>query len=127
MYEVFVQTQFSAAHRLAGYEGDCARFHGHNWQVTVFIRCRSLNAVGIAVDFRDIKHYLSDLLLGLDHTDLNQHPEFQGRNPTSEAIACFLYHKLVAAVNTDDVRVHRVQVSESPNTGATYFEEDEVW
>src|SRR5512141_1368611 len=40
IFEVSVETNFSAAHALRGYQGDCARLHGHNWTVRVSVSCR---------------------------------------------------------------------------------------
>ena len=71
MYEVGVTTHFSAAHRLAGYDGPCAGAHGHNWEVEVFIRGSELDDLGMLVDFRDVKSTLSEILSELDHRDLN--------------------------------------------------------
>ena len=122
MYEVSVETHFSAAHRLAGYPGDCARRHGHNWQVAVSIQAEELNALGMAVDFRRIKDTLGDLLETLDHTDLNEVPELAGSNPTCEVVARYLYEELTRRLNDANTRVVRVRVSETPNTGACYFE-----
>ena len=33
MYTISVTTNFSAAHKLNGYQGNCERIHGHNWTV----------------------------------------------------------------------------------------------
>ena len=122
MYEVFVKTHFSAAHHLREYPGNCARWHGHNWEVTLFIQARELNELGIAVDFREIKDVLNELLDGLDHSDLNEHPAFADRNPTSELIAKFLYDEVSRRLNDGNIQVDRVQVSETPGTGAVYSE-----
>ena len=96
MYEVFVETHFSAAHRLADYPGNCARRHGHNWQVSVAVQAAELNALGMAVDFRCVKQAVRDLLESLDHTDLNEVPELAGSNPTCEVISCYIYKQLAA-------------------------------
>jgi 6-pyruvoyltetrahydropterin/6-carboxytetrahydropterin synthase len=122
MYEVFVKTHFSAAHHLTGYPGNCSRWHGHNWEVTVFVETAELNGIGISVDFRTIKERVRELLEEMDHTDLNEHPAFQGRNPTSETIAEYLYRQLAARINQRGLRVSRVTVSETPGTGASFFE-----
>ncbi len=122
MFEIFVQKRFSAAHRLLQYPGNCARMHGHNWDVTVFLQAHTLNELGIAADFREIKDTLGAILDELDHRDLNDHPEFAKHNPTSERIAQFLFHRLSEQVNNETVRVARVQVSEAPGTGAIYYE-----
>ena len=122
MYELFVESHFSAAHRLANYAGNCARFHGHNWLVRVYVQASDVNAIGMAVDFRDIKKCLGDLLERLDHADLTQLPEFADVNPTCEIIARFLYRELVRQLHGDTFKIARVQVCETPTTGASYYE-----
>lgn len=124
MFELDIQREFSAAHRLKGYKGDCSELHGHNWTVQVFIRSEKLDEVGIALDFKVLKKELDQILSELDHKDLNQHEVFSKNNPTSENIAMYIYRKLDAKITGGTVKVHKVRVCESPSSGATYFERD---
>jgi len=124
VHEVYVKTHFSAAHCLNGYEGDCARMHGHNWIIEVYVRCERLNEIGIGIDFRDIKIAVKDVLQGLDHFNLNELPAFQSVNPTSENIARYLYKELARLLNGDAIRISKVKVSETPGAGAFYWEEE---
>ena len=121
--EVYIKTHFSAAHSLEGYPGDCARIHGHNWIIEVFVRCKELNEIGIGIDFRDIKKGVKDVLRNLDHFNLNDLPAFKGMNPTSENIAKFLYKELSRKLNLEHVKISKVKVSETPGAGAFYWEE----
>ena len=121
MFELDITRDFSAAHRLAGYNGLCSALHGHNWTVQVFIRAKQLDEIGIAADFTVIKRELTAILSGYDHKYLNELPDFQGINPTSENIARILYEKLAPAVNGPGVWLDRVRVCESPTSGATYI------
>ncbi len=123
VFEVYVKTHFSAAHRLNGYPGDCARVHGHNWIIEVFIKCFELDRIGIALDFRDIKSAVKAVVSELDHSDLNDLPVFVNENPTSENIARYLYGQLSERLNTPKNRVSKVKVSETPGAGAFYWEE----
>ena len=123
VFEVYVKTHFSAAHRLEGYPGDCARSHGHNWIVEVHVRCSELNPIGIGMDFRDIKQAVKKVVQELDHYDLNELAPFKTVNPTSENIAKYLYRELSKALNGDSARVSKVKVSETPGAGACYWEE----
>jgi len=124
VFEVYVKTHFAAAHHLRGYAGDCARVHGHNWIIEVFVRCRELDQIGIGVDFRDIKTAVKEVLSTVDHFDLNELPAFRDTNPTSENIARFLYHELSRKLNTETARISKVKVSETPGAGAFYWEEE---
>ena len=65
MFELDVTREFSSAHSLKGYCGNCSEKHGHNWSVQVFIRSRKLDEIGIAVDFKALKRELDAILAEL--------------------------------------------------------------
>jgi len=123
VFEICVEVQFSAAHSLAGYHGNCRHVHGHNWTVEVFVRCHALNDIGIGIDFRNIREAIRDIIKNIDHSYLNEHPEFKDTNPSSENIARFLYRELGEKINTDKAKVSKVKVSETRSSGAYYWEE----
>jgi 6-pyruvoyltetrahydropterin/6-carboxytetrahydropterin synthase len=123
VFEICVETHFSAAHSLIGYQGNCANIHGHNWIVEVFVRCRELNDIGIGIDFRDVRQAIKDIIKDLDHSYLNEYPEFKNTNPSSENIAKFLYRALGGKINSDNVRLSKIKVSETRGAGAYYWEE----
>ncbi len=122
MFELSVKSQFSAAHCLKGYDGACANLHGHNWEVEVFLRGRRLDAVGLLIDFKQVKAEVQAALAPLDHAELTRLPMFARYNPSSEHLARYLHTVLSRRLNSRRVRVHRVRVSESPGTSATYWE-----
>ncbi len=122
-YEIHVQTHFSAAHHLRGYEGDCSKPHGHNWTVDVYVECKALNAIDIGVDFRDIKNVLAEVIRPLDHEDLNTLPAFANENPSSEGLARYIYRRLVPEVEGAQTELTKVCVSEGSDCGVTYWEE----
>jgi len=123
IFEVYVKTDFSAAHFLAGYPGDCARLHGHNWLIEVYVRCRDLDRLGMAIDFMEIKKAVQSVISHLDHANLNELAPFREINPTSENIAKFLYQELGQQLNSDGVTISKVKVGETPDAGAFYWEE----
>lgn len=123
MFEVYVKTHFSAAHSLRGYPGDCARVHGHNWVIEVFVQCKELDEIGIGIDFRDVEQAVKNALKGLDHFHLNELSAFRDVNPSSENIAKFLYAGLSERLNSETAKVSRGKVCETPGAGASYWEE----
>ncbi|MBE0559027.1 MAG: 6-carboxytetrahydropterin synthase QueD [Proteobacteria bacterium] len=123
IFEVSIKTHFSAAHALRGYPGDCARLHGHNWTVRVWIRCRELDETGIGIDFRVVKNHVKAVLQRLDHCNMNELTPFVETNPSSENIARYLYGELSRSINSDRVKVAKIGVSETPDAGACYWEE----
>jgi len=126
MFEVSICDRFSAAHRLVGYRGSCSAVHGHNWEVSVFIRGPELDDTGILVDFRALKNALGGALEELDHADLNDVSAFADRNPTSENIAKYVFDRVKAVLDVPGAFVHRVCVKETPGSEACYWEDDGV-
>lgn len=123
MFELSAKGRFSAAHQLRGYPGSCAEFHGHNWDVEIFVRGDKLNEIGILLDFRDLKDALNDVLKELDHVDLGNVEEFKSLNPTSENLSRYIFYKLADRIEAVGGKLDRVSVYETPETRSTYWEE----
>lgn len=122
MYELTIQTKFSAAHQLRNYNGRCENLHGHNWKVDVYVTAEKLDDVGLAVDFRVLKDTTNGFLDQIEHKFLNDIPPFNEMNPSSENIARWLYLGLSNKLNDGNVKVSRIRVWESDNAAATYSE-----
>lgn len=122
MYKLNVTSQFSAAHKLNGYEGACKNLHGHNWKVRVGILCETTDAIGMTLDFGIVKEILENTIDKLDHTMLNDLDCFEDMNPTSENIAKYLYHKIGEQLQAYQCRVADVEVWESDRSSMIYFE-----
>jgi 6-pyruvoyltetrahydropterin/6-carboxytetrahydropterin synthase len=122
MFEVEITRNFSAAHCLRNYQGNCAKLHGHNWIVKVSAKSGKLDEIGIAVDFRKLKENLDEILTSLDHNNLNDLPLFSDRNPTSENVAEFIFGRMSEKLNSRSVKISKVTVSESPDSSASYYD-----
>ena len=120
MYEVTINTHFSAAHRLRHYNGECERLHGHNWNVTVSIASDKLNELGMVMDFKVLKSKTNALMDEFDHQYLNEVPPFTELNPTTENIAKYIFDELSRNINTGLIEVSKVTVWESPTCYASY-------
>ena len=121
MYELIIDSDFSAAHNLREYEGNCERLHGHNWKVRIRISSSKLDKLGMVADFRDVKKHLKAVLGDFDHNYLNDMKEFKRANPTSENIARVIYSKLSGKL-PKAIRLKSVTAWESDGCGATYSE-----
>ena len=128
MYEVRVETDFSAAHFLRDYNGKCENLHGHNYKVFAHVRGKKLNEGGMLLDFSKLKSALKKICNALDHTNLND-IEFFNQNPSAERIAFFIYEKLVAELEAEGLcsdnenggaYLHSVDVFETETSRATY-------
>lgn len=122
-YTLRVTTDFSAAHTLRDYPGDCSRMHGHNWKVEVAVTAMGLDDKGMAVDFKVIKIAARELAGQLDHCYLNDVPPFDHINPTAENIAAFLYQGLSKMLNTERIRVSEVALWETERAWVRYTED----
>ena len=98
MFVLKIVTDFASAHSLRDYPGDCARLHGHNWQVEVSVCSQVLDDSGIAIDFREIKKQTKLVVKRLDHQYLNEIKPFDVLNPTAENIAKYLWDKIVVLI-----------------------------
>ena len=122
MFVLKIVTDFASAHSLRDYPGDCARLHGHNWQVEVSVESEVLNDLGIAIDFREIKKQTKSVVKRLDHQYLNEIPPFDELNPTAENIAKYFYDEVAKLINNPDVRVCEVIIWETPRASVAYSE-----
>ena len=120
MYRLMIKTSFAAAHNLINYQGDCENLHGHNWKVEVTVAARELDKAGLGIDFKILKRETNRVLDRLDHTYLNELDSFQQLSPSSENIAHYLFEELAAVLDTDNVRVEKVNVWESDHACASY-------
>lgn len=122
-----VEGGFSAAHALRDYPGPCCRVHGHNYRVVVHLAGEELDALGMLIDFTEVKAALARITDRFDHAMLNELAEFTTVNPTSEAIARHIYQHLRDDLFTREeirrrVRLTEVEVYETDRQGVGYGE-----
>ena len=119
MYELKVESSFSAAHHLLNYEGECENQHGHNWKVEVYIKGTELDKSNLLIDFKVLKRELNTVLNTLDHKDINTLEEFKNISPSSEIISKYIYTKLKKRIK----EIYKVSVWETEKSCASYIEE----
>ncbi|MBF0331805.1 MAG: 6-carboxytetrahydropterin synthase QueD [Candidatus Omnitrophica bacterium] len=119
MFELTVRGEFSSAHFLRDYSGQCRNLHGHTWKVAVTIKGKTLNKIGVMADFVELKAYLKDLLAQLDHACLNDLKFFKTHNPTTENIALFIHTEYAKCIKP--LKMVRVQVFESDRADVVYY------
>ncbi|QXP84486.1 6-carboxytetrahydropterin synthase QueD [Methylococcus sp. ANG] len=123
-YTLRVQVQFSSAHSLRDYPGDCRRLHGHNWKVDIEVSSRVLDALGIALDFRKIKAEARAIADRLDHRYLNEIEPFDRINPTAENLAGWFYRRLSSKLDREFAKVSAVTVWETDTSSVRYTEDE---
>ncbi len=120
MYELKVESSFSAAHHLLNYNGECENQHGHNWKVEAYFRGSELDKSNLLIDFKILKKHVKAILDLLDHKDINTLAEFQNQSPSSEFISKFIYKKLKQEIP----HTYKISVWETEKACASYFEEE---
>jgi len=121
MFEISVETHFSAAHRLKGYVGDCSRLHGHNWRVVATVVGTEIKSPGMIIDFKKLKEIMDRVIRNFDHKNLSDLPDFKNINPTAENISKEIFKK-VKAVVPSNVSLKSIQVWETDKYSVKYFE-----
>jgi 6-pyruvoyltetrahydropterin/6-carboxytetrahydropterin synthase len=122
MFEVTIEETFAAGHALRNYRGKCENVHGHNYRAEVTLRGAELNAIGLLVDFVELKKVVHAVLDRMDHQWLNDFPPFDALNPSAENMARYIYEEVSAALTTKEgVRVACVRLWETDTASAAYF------
>ena len=120
LYQITVETTFSASHQLRGYKGEIEPLHGHNFRVEASVVARRLDELGLGMDFLELERELKEILAPYDHRHLNELAPFDDLNPTTENMARWLYEKLEERLIPLGLRVRRVRVWEAPTYSASY-------
>ena len=122
MYELKVETDFAAAHRLTMVGEKCENLHGHNWKIEVVVSGDDLDEGGVLMDFGIIKRHVSEIMGTLDHKFLNELEFFDDTTPpSSENIAKYIATALQSHIDRPGIRVDRVSAWESKDACATYI------
>ena len=122
MFEVTIEETFAAGHALRNYRGKCENVHGHNYRAEVTLRGAELDAIGLLVDFVELKKVVHAVLDRMDHQWLNDFPPFDALNPSAENMAKYIYDEVSAALRTKEgVRVAAVRLWETDTASAAYF------
>jgi 6-pyruvoyltetrahydropterin/6-carboxytetrahydropterin synthase len=91
VYSIFKDFSFSAAHSIRGHTRGCERMHGHNYRVRVHLRAARLDALGMVLDFADLKAIMQEILGPFDHRVINEVAPFDERNTTAELLAEYVW------------------------------------
>jgi 6-pyruvoyltetrahydropterin/6-carboxytetrahydropterin synthase len=131
MFRVTKEIHFCYGHRLLNYEGKCRHLHGHNGKAVITLETPGLDALGMVVDFTEIKRLVGRWIdETLDHKMLLHRddpviPELRRLgepvvvlevNPTAENIAKLIFERAAA----HGLPVTEVTLWETENSFATY-------
>jgi 6-pyruvoyltetrahydropterin/6-carboxytetrahydropterin synthase len=91
--------------------------HGHNYTLEVTVRGPVDPATGMVMNLSDLDSLVQSLVIErLDHRNLNMDvPELQGRIPTTEVLADFVWNTLVQRLPAGELEEIRI------------YEADDLW
>lgn len=122
MFYLRVRDDFAAAHYLRGYKGKCEALHGHNWKVELEVGIEKLDETGLAMDYKDLKQILREIIERFDHTELNRLDEFFSKNPTTENIAIIIHNRAREHLKNFNVKKIAITIWESDDSSCRYEE-----
>jgi 6-pyruvoyltetrahydropterin/6-carboxytetrahydropterin synthase len=100
MYSVCVRDHVMIAHSFVGEAfGPAQQLHGATYVVDVEFRRAQLDPDGLVVDIGRASQALRAVLAPLNYCNLDQLPEFAGRNTTTEFLARAVFDRIVAAIH----------------------------
>jgi 6-pyruvoyltetrahydropterin/6-carboxytetrahydropterin synthase len=128
MYSVTVRDHFMIAHSFRGdVFGPAQRLHGATYVVDAEFRRRDLDADGIVVDIGRATDALRQVLSDLNFQNLDDVPDFKGRNTTTEFLARVVFDRLVSVIASGNlgpgasaVEHLRITLHESHVASASY-------
>lgn len=124
-FTIFKDFEFSAAHAIRGHTRGCQNLHGHNYRLRVHVAAKELDALGMVIDFADLKEILSEVAGPFDHRVINEIPPFDRENTTAELLARYVHGEVtrrLAERTEGRAAVTRVEVWETPSSCAVYEE-----
>jgi 6-pyruvoyltetrahydropterin/6-carboxytetrahydropterin synthase len=118
VYEVYVATQFEAAHRLVGDFGPATRTHGHTYRMEVILRGEDLRDYATLYDIGLLRTAVEDLAASLHYRDLDEIPGLSDTNTTAEAVAHYCWERLAPPLREQGLDSLVVRIWESPQVYA---------
>jgi 6-pyruvoyltetrahydropterin/6-carboxytetrahydropterin synthase len=121
MHTIFKDFAFAAAHAIRGHTRGCENLHGHNYRVRVYLQAATLDALGMVLDFADLKQVMQEVLAPFDHRVINEIPPFDNRNTTAELLSQYVHEEVQRRFAAEGrIRVTRVEVWENDSSCAAY-------
>lgn len=121
MHTICKEFTFAAGHLIRGHQGGCENLHGHNYRVRIWVGSDRLDALGMVLDFADLKVLASEVLEPFDHRVINDIPPFDAINTTAELLAEHVYGEIDRRLPAErGLRVRKVEVWETDSACAVF-------
>jgi 6-pyruvoyl-tetrahydropterin synthase len=128
VFAVEVRDHLMIAHSFRGAVfGPAQALHGATFVIDVAFIAQTLDPNGIVVDIGRAHEVLKSVLQPLNYRNLDELPEFKGKNTTTEFLAKYVVDKLAGAARTGELgrdgrelEAIRVKIAESHVARASY-------
>ncbi|MGZ4661811.1 MAG: 6-pyruvoyl trahydropterin synthase family protein [Arthrobacter sp.] len=125
MFSLTVRRHFMIAHSLPRKAfGPAQGLHGATFVAEVTFRRRALNNDAIVLDIGAAGTKIEEVLADLNYKNLDEHPDFDGKLSTTEALAEYIANKVATRIkDSDDGRELAgldVTLRENPDAWAAY-------
>jgi 6-pyruvoyl-tetrahydropterin synthase len=128
MFSVCVRDHFMIAHSFRGdVFGPAQHMHGATYIVDVEFKREQLDADGIVVDIGRASQALHVILAELNFRNLDEEPNFRGKNTTTEYLAFTIFERMASEIgagtlgdNAAGLTALRVTLHESHVAWAAY-------
>ena len=125
MFNLTVRRHFMIAHSLPREAfGPAQALHGATFVAEVAFRRRTLSDNAIVLDIGAAGTIIEEVLAGLNYRNLDEHPDFEGKLSTTEALAEYIAHSVAEKLKEDDdggqLAGIDVTLRENPDAWATY-------
>jgi 6-pyruvoyl-tetrahydropterin synthase len=119
MYAVNVRDHFMIAHSFRGAVfGPAQRLHGATYVVDLELRRAALDPDGIVVDIGLATQVLREELAALNFRNLDESPEFAGRNTTTEFLARAIFDRVATRIAAGALGPHALPRDGQPGLQA---------
>ena len=125
MFSLTVRRHFMIAHSLPREAfGPAQALHGATFVAEVTFRRRTLNDDAIVLDIGAAGAMIEEVLAGLNYRNLDEHPDFEGKLSTTEALAEYIAQSVTDKLKNDDdgsqLAGIDVTLRENPDAWASY-------
>jgi 6-pyruvoyltetrahydropterin/6-carboxytetrahydropterin synthase len=125
MFSLTVRRHFMIAHSLPREAfGPAQALHGATFVTEVAFRRRTLNDDTIVLDIAAAGIIIEEVLAGLNYRNLDEHPDFEGKLTTTEALAEYIARSVAEKLKDDhdggQLAGIDVTLRENPDAWATF-------
>lgn len=133
MFAVEVRDHVMIAHSFQGAVfGPAQALHGATFVIDAAFIAKTLDANGIVVDIGRAHEVLKSVLKPLNYRNLDDVPEFKGRNTTTEVLTKHIFDAIASAARAGELgregrELHAIRVTISESHVARAWYEAPLW